>query len=332
MNPAVYAVVLLFLLLPLYAADTITSGPVLVSDSNTCINAVDLSLAVEANPKGHFSVGKNLLGENNATAYDFNSANRFYYPDFQSGMNWFYYRDLLAGMDTIYIYGTNAVIVIGSGIDYSLYRLFSDDTNSTVQARLEAAAIKEENAAALFGQSLSSECNQSVQQHISSLKGKIELPPQLASHDKRKGERTYLLSEWFDEKTLNSGFLDSENNSYIRLRGGYSFDYRGEGSYILNIDARVMIPRTQKKLHLIIGDETKNSSDLSLQGTDEERDNSIALGVNDFLGILDPVESKIRFGFSGIMNPYARAAFSYESLLGSWLMLPSQTFRYSLQD
>ena len=83
---------------------------------------------------------------------------------------------------------------------------------------------------------------------------------------------------------------------------------------------------------MIIGDDTKNSSDLSLEGTDAERDSSIALGVNNILGLFDSVDSKFRLGFSGIKNPYARISFTYEALVGRWLITPHQTFRYSVDD
>lgn len=324
MNPAFYAIVLIFSFLPLYATDAITSGSAFPSDSNISTEAVGLSVAGESD--------QNLFMENNATAYDLNDTGRFDYPDFLTGRNWFYYRGFLTGMDKVYMYGTDAVIVIGSGIDYSLYWLFSKDTNTTEQAGVDAAAGQNGNATMLTEEALSNEDNESVAQYISSQKGKIALPRQLASQDKREGERTYLLSEWFAEKAVSNDFLDRKNDSYIRLRGGYLYDRRGGNSYIHTVVARVMIPRTQKKFNLVIGDDTKNSSDLSLQGTNAERDNSIALGVNNVLGILEPVESKILFGFSGVTNPYAKAAFKHESLLGSWLMVPSQTFKYSRKE
>ncbi len=291
------------------------------------------------------------------TSFDLNSSER---GDI-NGTNWFYYRDFLTGMDTVYKYGTNAMIVIGSGIDYSLYWLTGDDNtteqtdinltvsednnitavlgeatsndeNITEQTDVNLTVSEDNNITAVLSEPLSNENNKSVQEFVSSLEGKTDLPEQLASHNKRKGERTYLMSQWFDEETINDGFLDVTNHSYLRLRGGYAYDQKGENKYIYSIAARVKIPRTRDRLDLVVGDDTRHSSDLSFEGTDEERDNSIALGVNNVFGIFDAIDSKMRLGFSGITNPYGKVAFGYEALLGKWLIKPSQTFRYSLDD
>ncbi len=299
-------------LIPLCAIDMIASEP-----------AVPIPMSGPAGKNSSLSAERNLRMEGNVSAYDLNGTRPSDYPIVN---NWFYYRDFLAGMDTVYHYGTDAVIVVGSGIDYYLYQLLSGDTNST------ATAGKDQNTSALSQKIQSDKSNKSVKPAIPSQNEKAALPLQLVSQDKHKGEQTYLLSEAFAEKTVNTDFLDRTNNSYIRLRGGYAYDYRGEGNYIYSIDARVMIPRTQRKYHLIIGDDTKNSSDLSVKGTNTELDNSIALGINNLFGLFDPIESKIRFGFSGATNPYGKVALRYEALLGTWLMVPSQTFRYSRND
>jgi hypothetical protein len=259
-------------------------------------------------------------------------------------INWFYYRSfinysaqlyahyILIPVDQVYLYGTDAVIVVGSGVDYTLYQMFSDDKNSTQRSESALTPLKEKKEENFFEKGISNQGNEDIEQYLSSQKGKTELPKQLTSSNRLKGERTYLISEWFADKNINDAFLDKRNRSYLRLRGGYAYNYRGEDKYIYSITARLKIPRTQEKLDLIIGDDTKNSSDLSIEGTEAERDNSIALGVNNMLGLLKPVETKLRIGFSGITNPYAKASFNYEALLGRWLIAPNQTFRYSLQD
>ncbi|MBU1643267.1 hypothetical protein KKE54_07890 [bacterium] len=271
----------------------------------------------------------NLTVEDNASRDDQNGTKRSDYP---IANNWFFYRDFLTGMETVYKYGTNAVIVVGSGIDNYLYQLLSSDANSTKQVKGDTASARDENTSALSEKIQPIESSTGTKQSVPSQKEKAALPRQLVSQDKNKGEQTYLLSESFAEKTVNTDFLDRTNNSYIRLRGGYAYDYRGTGNYIYSIDARLRIPRTQRKYHLIVGDDTKNSEDLSVKGTNAELDNSIALGVNNLFGLFYPIESKIHFGFSGATNPYGKVAFSYEALLGTWLMVPSQTFRYSRKD
>ena len=266
---------------------------------------------------------------------DVNASSWFFYLSFINHTQLLYEHHVLAHVDKAYLYGTDAVIVVGSGIDYTLYRLLiynqsilQPDANLT----LDKEKKKEQKEKSFFKEGISSESSEKLEQYLSSQEGKTELPKQLYSEDERKGERTYLVSEWFDDKNINDSFLDRTNHSYVRLRGGYAYNYQGEDEYIYSITARIKIPRTREKLDLIIGDDTKNSSDLSLEGTEAERDNSIALGMNNVLGLLDPVDTKLRLGFSGITNPYAKASFSYEALAGRWLIVPNQTFRYSAEE
>ena len=319
----------MLVLITLYTTDTIAVEPVHNSDRKSIAGAVSVPMAGPPGQNGSFDAEQNLTVEDNASAYDLNATKRSKYPIVN---NWFYYRDFLAGMDSLYRYGTDAVIVVGSGIDYYLYHLLSSDTNRTAAAETDAAAGKDTNTSALSEKVQSDGSDKSVKPAAPSQKEKAALPRQLVSRDKRKGEQTFLLSQAFGEKTVNTDFLDRTNNSYIRLRGGYAYDYRGEDNYIYSIDARVMIPRTQRKYHLIIGDDTKSSSDLSVKGTNNELDNSVALGINNLFGLFYPIESRIHFGFSGATNPYAKVALRYEALLGTWLMAPSQTFRYSRKD
>ena len=234
-------------------------------------------------------------------------------------------------MDSVQLQGTDAVITVGSGVDYYLYNLLSHDNNTTKQSEpVKKVTEKEEQNFLLAG--ISSDINESVEQYIASQKGETDLPQQIASRDERTGERTFLLSKWFDDKNINDEFLDRNNRSYIRLRGGYAYNYRGEDEYIYSITARLKIPRTEDKFELIIGDETKNSSDLSLEGTKAERDSSVALGINNILGLFDSVDTKIRLGLSGVTNPYSKASVTYEALVGRWLIVPHQTFKYSVDD
>jgi hypothetical protein len=276
-----------------------------------------------------------LYVESNTTAYDDNkSEEAFYIYDIEdeTTLYWFFYQDFLRRMDLVYAYGTDVVIRVGSGVDYSLYKLVSKDDNLTGSSDANLSVREDGNQTAPPKKTTLDGNGDDIAKYVASREGRSALPKQLASRDKRKGERIYLISKWFDKKSFSDNFLDRSNRSYIRLRGGYAYDYRGDDEYIYSITARLMIPRTRERLDLIIGDDTKNSSDLSLEGTEAERDNSIALGVNNVLGALDVIDSRLRVGFSGVTNPYAKASFSYEALLGKWFFLPSQTFRYSAEE
>lgn len=317
MSAVIFAIFLT--LAQLHAAEALTIAPSFATghDSNT---TADQPKENEVPTEDSASeLGEELFIEDNTTSYETNTT------------NWFFYRDFISGMDTVYFYATDVVVVIGSGIDYSIYRLFSHDNNGTEQADINVTASEDENMTDFPEEAAASQNSDNAEQYILAQKGKVDLPQQLTSKNKRKGEQTYLLSKWLSEKSVNDEFLDRTNHSYIRLRGGYAYNYRGKNGYIYSITARVMIPRTQKRFDLVIGDETKNSADLSLEGTEEERNTSIALGVNNVLTMLYPVENKILVGFSGVTNPYAKIAFNYEALLGTWLVVPHQVFKYSAE-
>jgi len=259
----------------------------------------------------------------------------FYYREFINHTQQLYEHHVLSHIDKAYLYGTDAVIVVGSGIDYTLFRLLSNYDRSQLQldanvTHNQEAKVKDEKN--FFKDGFSNETSEKLEQYLLSQKGKLELPQQLYSPDKRKGERTYLISGWFGDKNINDDFLDRTNRSYIRLRGGYAYNYRGDDEYIYSITARLKIPRTREKLDLIIGDDTKNSTDLSLEGTEAERDSSIALGLNNPFELLSPVDARVRLGFSGITNPYAKTTFNYEALFGRWMIVPHQAFRYSAEE
>ncbi|WP_345976246.1 hypothetical protein [Sulfurimonas sp. HSL3-7] len=308
MRPVVYAVFFMLATALLCASDT--------NQSETAIERP-------------ISDGSFFYSDNNSSE-DINGTRWFSLPDFISGRSWLYYHGFLSGMDTVYFYGTDIVIVLGSGIDYSIYRLFSSDKNVTTQTDINLTAGDDVNMTELIEAFEDGEDNDSMEQFISSPEGQVPLAKQRISQKKDKSEQDYFLSQWLYDN-VNHDYLDRKNPSFIRLRGGYAFDYRGENGYIYSITARVLIPRTQEKLDLVIGDETKNSSDLSLEGTEAERNTSIALGVNDVFTMIEPVKSKILVGFSGITNPYAKAAFDYEALFGTWLVVPHQVFKYSVE-
>lgn len=285
-------------------------------------------------------MGAPVLPSSDSPAYnDKNTSldNNIEYETDITAKNWFFYRNFmtlyqqyfLPPIDRSYLYGTDAVIVVGSGVDYFLLNLINSYNKNRLQPEQKVAVAVEKKPT---DEEPANPSNGQLEEYLISQEGKQKLPQQLYSSDKRQGEKTYLISEWFSGKYFDNSFLDKTNRSYIRLRGGYAYSFQSDNEYLYSVTARLKIPRTREKLDLIIGDETKYSSDLSLQGTEAERDNSIAFGMNNLLGLLEPVDTKLRLGFSGIANPYAKAFFNYEALLGHWLIVPNQTFRYSAES
>ena len=295
----------------------------------TLLSASDINTTI---PLSTLENNTSSISEEIDDEIDLSAKNWFYYRLFITQKSLSYYNSALSGMDTFHTQGSDAVMVVGSGIDYSLYHVLSYDNNATEDGNKTKTVHKKVDDRNFLQKGIANDTNKSVKEYISSQQNRADLPQQIGSEDPNRGEKVYLLSEWFDDQGINDRFLDRSNQSYVRLRGGYAYNYRGDDEYIYSITARIKIPKTQEKLDLIIGDETKESSDLSLEGTDAERDNSIAVGMNNVLGLLDPVDTKLRLGFSGITNPYAKASFNYEALVGRWLIVPHQVFRYSYQD
>jgi hypothetical protein len=136
-------------------------------------------------------------------------------------------------------------------------------------------------------------------------------------------EEEFSLLDYFTDDTA----FDPTNRSYVRLVGGYEFDRRGDNSQILDITARIILPKTQNRLQLFIGDETKETGDLSTLDTEEER---TGVGLQYYFGrfakLLHP---NVVLGLSGIDNPYLKGRVSYPMRWESLLVKPSQTVRYS---
>mgnify|MGYP000079359257 CR=1 FL=1 len=192
----------------LNASDVLTPKPIASSDSNTTI----------------------LQGEVSAK-------NWFFYHNFLTKRGLFYYESFFKGVDTVHLHGTDAVIVVGSEIDYSLYRLLGHDGNTTQQPKPKQAVSKKEKT--FLQKGISSNTSKDIEQYVSSQKGETDLPEQLTSRNPRKGERTYLISQWFADKNINDDFLDQTNRSYIRLRGGFAYSFRDDNEYIYSITARL---------------------------------------------------------------------------------------------
>ncbi len=244
--------------------------------------------------------------------------------------NWFYYRDFLTGMDEFYDVGTEAVIIMASKIDHGLYHLFDEDDNTTVEEDNTIFLPIDANYTMTDVSFIDDEDNSSIGVYIrENEENASSYPSQIKTDEYEYAKQTYWMSRWFDMDSKNAEFLNLTDESYVRLRGGYAYDYRGEGKFIHSVTARLKIPRTRDKLDLIIGDETRRSRDLSFDGTENETDNGIAIGAENLTGLFDVVKSRVRVGFSGFTDPFAKWTLKYEKLVGPWFIEPSQNVRYS---
>ena len=135
----------------------------------------------------------------------------------------------------------------------------------------------------------------------------------------------FSLMDYFTDESA----FDPTNRSYVRLVGGYEFDKLGKNSQILDMTARIILPKTQNRLQLFIGDETKETGDLSTLDTEEER---TGVGLRYFFGhFARTFHPNVVLGLSGIDNPYLKMQVSYPIRWESLLIKPSQAVRYSAE-
>ncbi len=147
---------------------------------------------------------------------------------------------------------------------------------------------------------------------------------------KKNEEETYETSSWFDDFFKDETYLDSANRSYVRIRGGYEYDKRGDSSVFSRVTARIRLPKTEEKLQLFIGDDAEEKATATGIPATEKNE---GVGLKYFLPALrERFFTNASIGFSGIDNPYVKAHIEYPVFLQSWLFKTAQTFKYSVED
>lgn len=145
-----------------------------------------------------------------------------------------------------------------------------------------------------------------------------------------ENRETYRTSAGFDDFFKEETYLDATNQSYVRVRGGYEYDRRGDSSFFYSVTARIKLPKTQEKLQLFIGDETEGTIDPSnapRTGTNE------GIGLKYYLpSLYGRLYTNASVGFSGIDDPYVKTHMEYPLFLGNWLFKTTQNFKYSVES
>lgn len=205
-------------------------------------------------------------------------------------------------MDSFQEYWSKKILIFSSNLDRMFASGFDDDNVSGMEKP------PEENASVV-----DDEC-------------RFSQPKFTQEQDKQ----TYQTSTWFDDFFKDETYLDATNKSYIKIRAGYEYDWRGEPSVLQNIKARIKLPRTQEKIQLFIGDD----SDEKISSTDPTRTSgSEGIGIKYFLpSLYGRLFSNASIGFSGIDNPYARTHMEYPVFLQNWLFKAAQNFKYSVES
>ena len=144
--------------------------------------------------------------------------------------------------------------------------------------------------------------------------------------DERK--ETFLLSTGFNDFFKDETYLDVTNRSYVKLNGGYEYNYRGENDLFNGVTARLRLPKTEKQLQLFIG---REENGMMGQANTKHEDHGI--GLKYYMNSLySGLFSRASVGIAGVTNPYVKTNIEYPLYFENWLLRPIQTFKYSARD
>ncbi len=142
-----------------------------------------------------------------------------------------------------------------------------------------------------------------------------------------KDQETYQTFLGFDDFFKDETHLDMNNQSYVKVSGGYEYDHRGESPFVHTLSARIKLPKTQEKLHIFIGEETQDAHSFRQPSLNE------GIGIKYYFpSLYGRLFSNASIGFSGIDNPYVKTRMEYPVIFENWLFKLSQNFKYSLEN
>lgn len=129
----------------------------------------------------------------------------------------------------------------------------------------------------------------------------------------------------FDSFFKEDLYLNSTNNSYIKLQGGYEYTHLGKSAAIQNITARLRLPKTQKQLHLFINEEPQ-----TLLPNVTQTSSDVGVGLKYYLPhMYDRLFTNISIGLAGISNLYVKTYFEYLTVFTDWQIKATQNLKYS---
>jgi len=146
----------------------------------------------------------------------------------------------------------------------------------------------------------------------------------------KQSHETVPLSacEEVDEFFLTRKLLEEREKSYVRVSYIRWYNSLEQDNDKIKVRARLDIPRTRKRYRLFI-DDYRDESKKNIAQPDKQSSTSIGLEALDKKRF--GIKSQYRLGVRSIVNPFARARFSYEKQSGAWRLQPVQTFLYSLK-
>ncbi len=144
------------------------------------------------------------------------------------------------------------------------------------------------------------------------------------------GTESESMSEQFDRFFNDDTYLDANNISFMMIRLGFRYDYKGENEFINKVRFSLKLPKSGDQLNIFFGDSDDEVNTINNAGRPEE---TATLGLRYFAPSgIDGLKSSFSAGIRGLDNPYVRARFEYPLIYDDLFIRPIQYFRYALEE
>ena len=129
----------------------------------------------------------------------------------------------------------------------------------------------------------------------------------------------------------NDKFIDETDETFVSVNLDYNIHSDTTKKFSQSISARLPLSRSTKKYNLFINDITRDNIENVLgKGSNDEKARP-EIGINYFTILYRDIQSKYSLGTNGI-NPFTTARYSLRINYKSWVIEPTQKFKYSLKD
>lgn len=132
-----------------------------------------------------------------------------------------------------------------------------------------------------------------------------------------------------DEFFKSDKYNDETEKSYLRVSLGLAYESKKSTTFIHKVRAQVPLSKTKESFKLFIDDVQDNYYENSIAS--KEKQKSLEVGVNYFAPTPNNIKSKYSLGFSGF-SPFVSARYSKDFKIDSWLIQPTQQFKYSTKN
>jgi hypothetical protein len=147
---------------------------------------------------------------------------------------------------------------------------------------------------------------------------------------KRKEDNASVtLSKYFSDFFKDETFLNANNESYLRVRIGPTFNMRDKHKFEASFNFNLNLPHTEDSLKIFVGEDV--DADLN-DKTPEPDVKDPSVGIKYFLPeFVKDLQTDFSAGTSGV-NLFVRAQIQYPFSFYDWYLRPLQKIQYSIED